>query len=607
MSPSAATGRIRLPGMTGLGRDTLPSGLTAGFATGLFSIPEGMAYAQLAGVNPLYGLYSGLAATLVAALSTGSILMISTLTSAIALSTGSVLQTAGIGDDQMPAAMFTITLLSGAVMVVLGVLRLGSLVDFVSSSVMTGFVAAASLLILVGELGDFSGYDPSGPNKLAEMWDWITHLGQWHVVTTTVAVSTVVLLLVLKRIRATRKLAPIIVLVVMTLAVVVLDLSSVRTVGDIASIPRGLPAPDLPDFAAIPTLALGSVSVALVALVQGAGISTAYPNPDRSPSPPSRDFLGQGLGNVAGAFLQSMPTGGSLSRTGISVSGGARSRWGGVFAAVWLGALMVLLGSLAEAVPLCVIAGLLFVIAGELIAGRLPSVRLSFSNSVGSAAALLATFTTALFVPLQWTIFIGAGISLLVYLGSSFRAGQVDELVRQDDGRWLERPAPARLTSGTVTVVGVRNWGFFAEAPRLGRQLPQPDDATGAVVVLRLRDVFDLNSTGMRLLQGYARRLRETGNHLVLAGVRPKVADKLARTGADDLIGRDRLFPLEPIITGSLDHAWEHARGLVTPESADPPDAADPPDGADPPVGTAPPGGAGTTVPGDPGPAVRND
>ena len=102
---------------------TFKSDAISGFSTGLFSIPEGMAYAQLAGVNPVYGLYSGMVATLVAALSTGTILMISTLTSAIALSIGSVLTTAGIDPDTDPAALFTVTLLVGIYMFVAGLLR----------------------------------------------------------------------------------------------------------------------------------------------------------------------------------------------------------------------------------------------------------------------------------------------------------------------------------------------------------------------------------------------------------------------------------------------------------------------------------------------------
>ncbi|MCB0169152.1 MAG: SulP family inorganic anion transporter, partial [Anaerolineae bacterium] len=319
----------------------LRTDLVSGFATGLFSIPEGMAYAQLAGVDPVYGLYSGVVATIVSSLSTGSILMISTLTSAIALSTASVIRVAGIQDSQMPQALFTITFLVGAIMFAMGLLRLGMVVNFVSNAVMTGFVAAASLLIIIGEMGDFSGYHPSGPNKLMEMLNWFAHIAQWEPVTTAVSLATVAMMVALKYIKQTEKLAAIITLFVMTIIVNLLGLPQVELVKSIATIPNSLPMPMLPDFSLVPKLALGSLSVALVALVQGAGISTAYPNPDGSRAKQSRDFLGEGLGNLAGSFFQSMSTGGSLSRTGISVGAGAASRWGGIFAGLWLALIVV--------------------------------------------------------------------------------------------------------------------------------------------------------------------------------------------------------------------------------------------------------------------------
>ncbi|MCV2394727.1 SulP family inorganic anion transporter [Actinotalea sp. M2MS4P-6] len=562
---------------SGLGRDTVVSGAVAGFATGLFSIPEGMAYAQLAGVNPLYGLYSGLVATLVAALATGTVLMISTLTSAIALSTGSVLVVAGIANDAMPGALFTVTLLSGVFMLVLGLLKLGSLVSFVSNSVMTGFVAAASLLILIGELGDFSGYDPQGSNKLSQLWDWFAHIGSWDPATTGVALATVALVVAGKAFRPTEKLAPVIALVIMTVAVPLLGLASVATVGDIASIPNGLPTPDLPDLSSIPVLVLGSVSVALVALVQGAGISTAYPNPDGSKASASRDFVGQGLGNVAGAFFQSMATGGSLSRTGISVSGGSQSRWGGVFSAAWLGLLVLLFGSVAETVPLAVIAGLLFVIAVELVVGRLANARLSAVGSPWSFAAMLLTFGSAMFIPLQWTIFLGAGLSILVFVGGSARAGKVNELVR-DGGYWTERPGRVQLDPAEVTVVGLRDWQFFAEIPRLAEALPRPESASGAVLVLRIRDVDDVRSTGLRFLDQYCTRLTAEGNTLVLAGVAPLVAEKLARSGLDRKIGEQHIFLAKDGITASLDEAYDHARRIAGGDRPEPGTASSSPE-----------------------------
>ena len=146
-------------------RTGLVPNIISGLATGLFSIPEGMAYAQLAGVNPVYGLYSGIVAVIVSSLTTGTILMMSTLTSAIALATGSVLQTSGIQDSQLPAALFTITFITGAVMFLLGIFRLGGIVNFVSNAVMTGFVAGASLLIILGQEKHLTGYSPKDPTN----------------------------------------------------------------------------------------------------------------------------------------------------------------------------------------------------------------------------------------------------------------------------------------------------------------------------------------------------------------------------------------------------------------------------------------------------------
>lgn len=546
----------------------LKSDIMAGFATGLFSVPEGMAYAKLAGVNPLYGLYSGIAATIAASLSTGSILMISTLTSAIALSTASVLQTANIQDSQMPTALFTVTFLVGATMFLMGLLRLGSLVNFVSNAVMTGFVAGASLLIIIGELGDFSGYEPQGSNKLAEMVNWLLNIGQWEVVITAVSISTVILMLIFKRFQKTEKMAAIFTLLIMTAVVYLLQLP-IPLVGSIASIPRSLPAPTLPAFALIPKLALGSLSVALVALVQGAGISTAYPNPDGTHANASSDFMGQGIGNLLGSFLQSMGTGGSLSRTGISVEAGAKSRWGGVFAGLWLALIILLFGSLAELVPLAVIAGLLFVIGGELIAARIPNAKLVFKSSRGSTAAGLLTFVSALFIPLQYTIFLGAGLSLLLYITVSASNARLFQFVRGQDGYWQEQDLPEVFPSNQATVVAYEGANFFAEVPAMMGRMPSLAGVTNAVIIWRFRGVEEVHSTFLKQLSLFAQKAQTGGNRVMLEGVEPHVMEILQKTEVLDEIGRDNVFPVQPGLGAALDAAWKEAQRWLVAQSRD--------------------------------------
>ncbi len=551
--------------------------LISGLATGLFSIPEGMAYAQLAGVNPVYGLYSGIVAVIVSSLTTGTILMMSTLTSAIALATGSVLQTSGIQDSQMPAALFTITFITGAVMFVLGIARLGNIVNFVSNAVMTGFVAGASLLIILGQEKHLTGYDPVGANEFQKTINWLQNIDQWETTTLAISVLVIIAMVLLKRVRALEKFAPIIVLIVASAIVNILGLQT-ELVGDIATIPNSLPAFMAPDFSLIPQLFLGSLSVALVALAQGAGISTAIPNPDGSKASQSRDFIGEGLGNLAGSFFQSMATGGSLSRTGISVSAGATSRMGGVFAGLWLGLILLLFGSSAERVPLAVIGGMLTVIGVELIMARVPSARLILrTREWGSIAAMAITLLTALFIPLQYTIFLGAGLSLLLYVVAAARKLSVEQAVRMDDGNWDVPEKSKELKSNAINLFVIEGLDFFAEVPSLDDQLPSAKDVKDAVVILVLRDVRNISSTGLRWFEHYFKTLQAAGSELILADVQPEVMDVLEKSGYVDTIGKENVIPTTSIVFGAENVAWDLGLTYLQSKSEE---AAAPADGA---------------------------
>lgn len=532
----------------------------SGLATGLFSIPEGMAYAQLANVNPVYGMYSGIVATMVASLSTGTILMMSTLTSAIALATGSVLEKANIQSSQMPGALFTITFLVGAIMFLLGLARLGSIVNFVSNAVMTGFVAGASLLIILGQEHHLTGYSPVGADQWQKTVNWLQNISQWDWTTVGVSVSVIVLMVLLKRVKPLEKFAAIIVLFVATVVVNLLHIQT-ALVGSIATIPNGLPPLTLPDFSLVPQLAFGAVSVALVALAQGAGISTAIPNPDGSKASQSRDFIGEGLGNLAGSFFQSMGTGGSLSRTGISVGAGANSRWGGVFAGLWLGLILVLFGSTAEKVPLAVIGGMLVVIGIELIMARVPSARLVIrAGAKGSILAMAITFFSALFIPLQDTIFLGAILSLLLYVGVSSRKFRLQQGIHREDGSWETQDPPKELKSNEATVLVVQGLDFFAEVPSFADQLPSIRGVSNAAIILVIRDMHTISSTAIKWLERVVTDLKKGGNILMLADVDPKVIEVLKKTGTLELVGEENIFPATSHVLDSENAAWEAAQ-----------------------------------------------
>ena len=211
----------------------------AGLVTGLFSIPEGMAYASIGGFNPVAGLYSGVVSTIVGSLFARTVLMVTTLTSALALTSQSVLSAAGL-DPTDPSNIAALVLVAGAVMLLFGLLRFGAMMNFVSNAVMTGFTTGIALQIIAGVIHDATGYKPDSHNTIGKFIDAVAHIGSWQQAPCLVAVGTVAVWAVFHFIKPLEAFATLIALVVVTAAVSILAVD-VETVGDIASIPNALP------------------------------------------------------------------------------------------------------------------------------------------------------------------------------------------------------------------------------------------------------------------------------------------------------------------------------------------------------------------------------
>jgi SulP family sulfate permease len=514
----------------------------AGFVTGLFSIPEGMAYASIGGFNPLLGLYSGMVPTTVASLFSRTVLMTTTLTSAIALTSQSVLSGAGLDPHDLNNVA-TLTLLVGVVMVVFGLLRLGSVMGFVSNAVMTGFTTGIALQIIAGVMGDATGYETDRHNTVAKLVDDLAHVGDWQHAAVLVSLGTVAAWAAVRSVPRLEPFAVLGALLVVTVVVAVAGVD-VKMVGDIGSIPHAFPHPVLPDASAVPDLTAGAVAVALVALAQAAGIGAAVPNPDGSRTNVSTDFTAQGVANLAGGFFQALPTGGSLSRTGVATSAGARTRWTGIFAGVFLAAVVLAAGPVAEQIPMPVIGGLILVIGGELIVGRLPDIRLVYRTGWLPMIGLLATFLATTQIPLQQAILLGAGLSLVLYCVNAERTASLQAIARDPDGRWRTTEPPTSLPSGSVTVLHYEGVSLFAEVARLDESWPDGSQARDAVVILHARTVPDVpSSTILKSLERRAQALQARDCRLMVVGLDPHLVGVLARTGVGGLIGQDNVIP----------------------------------------------------------------
>jgi SulP family sulfate permease len=546
--------------VSSLGRPRLRD-VIAGLVTGLFSIPEGMAYASIGGFNPVAGLYSGIASTIVGSMFARTVLMVTTLTSALALTSQSVLSGAGL-DPTDPSNIAALVIVTGAIMLAFGLLRFGAMMNFVSNAVMTGFTTGIALQIVAGVIHDSTGYRPESHNTVGKFVDAVAHIPSWQVAPCLVAVGTVAVWAVFHFIRPLEAFATLIALVMVTAAVTIIGVD-VETVGDIASIPNALPPVQLPNFAAMPDLLAGGLAVALVGLAQAAGISAAVPNPSGARPDTNGDFIAQGAANLAGGFFGALPTGGSLSRTGVAVSAGAQTRWAGIFAGIWLAALVVVAGSLAELIPMPVIGGLILVIGAELVVGRWADIGLVLRTAPLSAVAMLITFAATTQLPLHTAILIGTITSLVLYCVKAAQSAKLVALRPTADG-WERAAVPPTVPDNEVTVLHYAGVGLFAEVPRIDEEWPAVSGSHNAVVVLSMAALPDVPSSKViSAVKKWAGDLQANGGRLFIAGISPATAEVLERGGVGDAVGSDGVLEATPKIFGAIDEAVERGRRWI--------------------------------------------
>ena len=516
----------------------IPNDLGAGLTMAMVAVPDSLASALLAGVNPIYAFNSIMVGMPVAGLFTGSQFMNSALTSAMMLAVGGVM--VGVSEAAILPTLITLTILVGLFQLLLGVLKLGSLTRFISNAVMTGFFTGIAIMIILSQLGDLAGYESEASGHVARAVDLLLHPGEINWPSLLIGVLTIALILLLIRTKL-KNYALIIALLLASAAVLLLGVESVHLVGDSFDISGAFPSFALPDLSLIPQLLFPAIAIALIGLIQAAGVSQNIPNPDGDYPDPSRDFTGQGIGNTITGFFQGLPVGGSLAGTALNVSAGARSRWANVFAGLIVIVLVLLFGNLVELVAEPAIAALLIVAGLETInRGRIADV---WDVGMGPRLIMLFTLIATLILPVQWAVFLGVALSFIVHVARESADIEIKEVVRQADGLFKERPAPDQLKSDAITVLHV--WGhlFFSGAYTLQERLPEVGDAQRPVVILRLRGRSQIGSTFIQVLERYAEQLQANGGKLMLVGVAERVMEQLAKTETFETIPEEDIFP----------------------------------------------------------------
>jgi SulP family sulfate permease len=548
---AVANARQQLPGRAILVQEGL-----AGVNSTIGSAPDAMANAILAGVNPLYGLYAAMIGPAVGALFTSTQLMIISSTSAAALAANQSL--GGLSGDERDRALFLMVILIGVFQILLGLLRAGQLTRFVSYSVMTGFLAGVAMLMVLSQFPTVTGIEATGSNKLTQAFSVIFNLAETDPLTFGTALLALLFIIVLPR-TPLGNLGVLVAIIVPSVLVGVLGWNSVQTVRDVGEIARGFPRISLPSFSDLtPGMISGSLAVALIVIVQGAGVSQSVPNPDGARRSTSRDIVAQGAANLAAGLFRGVPVGGSLSSTALSVIAGSRTRWAAILSGVWMALVVLLAPGLIAYVAMPALGALLIHAGLGTIKPQewLEIWEIGWAARLASISTLLATLT----LPIEAAVGMGMVLSAMLYLYQSSGDLSVVELVEQPDGLIEERKRPHRLKGNHITVLDIYGPVFYASANTLGRLLPSPDGAKNPVVVLRLRGLTKVGATLINVLAGYARKLKEVNGRLYLSGMSEQVYQQLGDAGKLRREDSVQTYDATPIRGQSTRAAIAHAQ-----------------------------------------------
>ncbi len=397
-------------------RSTLRADFIAGLTGAVIVLPQGVAFAMIAGLPPIYGLYSAMVPPIIAALFGSSWHLISGPTTAISIVVfATISQFAVPGSPEYIQLALTLTFLAGAYQLGLGLGKMGALVNFVSHSVVVGFTAGAALLIATSQLKHFFGVSISSGESF--LHTWLELFSQWDNMNPyAILIATTSLMIgIIFMIFKPRWPGLFISMIVASglAAWLGAEAHQIKLVGEL---PRNLPPLSLPDFSfsSIKKLGSGALAVALLGLVEAVSIARSVALKSGQHINGNQEFIGQGLANLAGSFFSSYASSGSFTRSGINYTAGARTPMAAIFAAAILLAILLLVAPLAAYLPIPAMAGILLIVAWRLI--DFHHIHNIIQVSSSETLILSATFLATLFVELEFAIYVGVMLSLIMYL-----------------------------------------------------------------------------------------------------------------------------------------------------------------------------------------------
>jgi len=538
--------------------ETLKSDLLAGVTGAVVMVPQGVAFATIAGLPPEYGLYAGMVPAVVAALFGSSWHLVSGPTTVASVVLFSTLSTYAIpGSTEYVRLALTLTLMVGVFQLVMGSLRLGALIDFISHTVIVGFVTGAAILIMISQIPNFLGMQIAGGSYIYQTLPWIVnHIMEANLY--AVMIGVVSLLSGLAAMRWIPKMPyMLIAMMVGSILGFLLNLifgSDVTKINMTGAIPTALPALSIPifSFEIIGRLAPAAAAITLLALTESVTIGRSIAFRSGQNIDNNQEFIGQGLSNIAAGFFSGYVVTGSFNRSAINYEAGAKTPLSAVFSGLLLMAIVVLVAPFAIHLPNASVAAVLFLVAWKLV--NVIQIHKIIRASRKEGAVLVITIGTALLAGLEFAILIGVGLGLFMYMLNTTRPRMFSRI-----------PDPSLPNRGFNTIIGgaecpqlkiLRIDGplYFGSTHYVEKMLGvyrQREPQQNHLLLIGV-GISEIDISGAELLAQEARRRTEKGGGLYLYRIKEEVAELLHRGGYMDNIGASNQFMKKNVAIASI-------------------------------------------------------
>jgi len=539
-------------------RKTFMADLMAGIIVGIVALPLAIAFGIASGVSPEKGIITAIVAGFIIAACGGSKVQIGGPTGAFIVIVYGIIQQYGM------QGLTIATLMAGVFLILLGVLRLGTIIKYIPYPIVVGFTSGIAVTIFTTQIKDLLGMDMAQvPSDFIEKWIAYAHnLGSIDLWSTIVGLASVAIIALMPRL-SSKVPGSLVAIIVMTVAVLLLEhygiATSVETIGDRFSISSALPDASVPPLSwdAVKSLVAPALTIAVLGAIESLLSATVADGVTGDRHDSNTELIGQGLANIASPLFGGIPATGAIARTMANITGGGRTPVAGIIHAVVLLLIFLFLMPLARYIPMACLAGVLVVVSYGMSGWR--SFRALMRNPKSDVTVLLLTFFLTIIFDLTIAIEVGLICACLLFMRRMAETTEVrailDEIDLNEDAD-MERGNLEHLTIPEgVEVYEINGPYFFGAGNRFEDIMSRYGDRP-RVRIIRMRKVPFIDSTGLHNLENLCLMSQREGITIVLSGVNPKVEAVLRKNHVDQLLGSEN-------ICNHIDLALARARELT--------------------------------------------